>query len=268
MATLPSNARAGLDRAVAELKSRLDTNLDSLVLYGSAVRGDFVQEISDVNLLIVLRESNPASHREISAAVAGNLKIDPMIVGRPGMARSFEAFALKFRSMARDYQVLHGADPFVDFTVRPEVERFLCEQALRNIRLRLVRGFVILGKDRLRYTDFLIHWVPTLFIDLSAALRLNGTDIPHDFSDRVDILAKGFDTDTSVLRDLLALKEHPPRPGFDARLVWGRRLPRVEIDRFHEGTFGLLTTAIEWMERRWPSDVTFGDGQVGGEPSP
>ena len=158
--------------------------------------------------------------------------------------------------------MLYGADPFESFAVDADIERFLSEQALRNVRLRLVRGFIVFGKNRLRYTQFLIHWIPTIFIDLSAALRLGGTEIPHDFSDRIDVLGRGFETDASVLRDLLALKERPPRPSLDLRLIWGRRLSSDDIARYHERVFVLLTRAIEWMEARWPSD-----GNGGGEPS-
>jgi predicted nucleotidyltransferase len=255
MATLPSKVRASLNEAVEELLTRLGDNLYSCVLYGSAVRGDFVPVVSDVNLLIVLNKSNATAHAAIRNAVQGRLRIDPMVIGRPGMDRSFEAFALKFLSISQDHEVLHGIDPFEDFSVDPELDRFLCEQALRNVQLRLVRGYIVFGRDRLRYTDFLLHWIPTIFIDLSEVLRLTGTDVPHDFRDRIELLGQGFNIDTSVLTDLIDLKENPPRPSFDWRLIWGRRLSASEISRFHERVNILLTDAIQWMETRWPSSL-------------
>ena len=252
MAGLSMKSRSALHAAVTALAAQLGENLHSCILYGSAVRGDFVQVVSDVNLLIVLNESTPAAHATIARAVKGKLRIDPFVIGRPGMERSFNAFALKFLSIQRNYEVLHGADVLAGLDVDPDHERFLCEQALRNVRLRLVRGYIVFGTDRERYTRFLVRWIPTIFIDLSEALRLIGTDIPHDFIDRIPILARGFNTDVTVLEKLLELKEHPPHLSLGADLSLGRRLSAEDIERFHDQVFRLLTHAIDWMAERWP----------------
>ena len=246
MSVLSFKTQAALDRAVEALKAPLKDNLYSCVLYGSAVRGDFVPVASDVNLLIVLNESTPEAHAAIVKAVRGKLRIDPFVIGRPGMERSFKSFALKFLSIQRDYKLLYGEDPLTSLNVEKEYEWFLCEQGLRNIRLRLVRGFIVFGEDRRRYTQFLIHWIPTLFIDLSAALRLNGTEIPHDFSERIPVLQRGLDVDTSVLEDLLKLKQKPRLFSFN------HRLSSEEVMTFHSRVYRLLTHAVQWMESKRP----------------
>ena len=53
-AVLPRETQEALDRAVAALTKTLGANLHSLVLYGSAVRGNLVPKVSDLNLLILL----------------------------------------------------------------------------------------------------------------------------------------------------------------------------------------------------------------------
>lgn len=242
MTTLPPDVQTTLDRAVESLKSRLGENLYSCMVYGSVVRGDFVPVTSDVNLLIVLNDSTPEAHAHIVEAVRGRLRIDPFVIGKVGMERSFEAFALKFLSIRRDYQVLHGSDPLEKFEVKEELERFLCEQALRNVRLRLVRGFIVFGEDRKRYAQFLIHWIPTLFVDLSAGLRLVGHDIPGGFADRIPVIEREYGGDASVLRDLLSFKEQPHPLSLDV------------VKDLHSRIFRILTRAIEWMEAQWPSD--------------
>ena len=70
---------------------------------------------------------------------------------------------------------------------------------------------------------------------------MDGTDIPHDFADRVPVLGKGLETDTSVLADLLALKAQ------------GLRLTSVESLAYHGRIYRLLCEVIGWMERRWPT---------------
>jgi hypothetical protein len=125
--------------------------------------------------------------------------------------------------------------------VAPEVLRFICEQSLRNLRLRCVHGFIVFGENQSRYRQFLLRLITRLFIDLSELMRLAGTTVPHDFLERIPVLQKGLGTDTSVLHDLINFKQHP------------RRLAREEIRNFHARLFRLLDHAVEWMEDRWPN---------------
>lgn len=246
MAVLSQNIQSLVDQFVGSLVAGLGDNLYSCILYGSTVRGDYVPDTSDVNILIILNVSTSEAHTTIAELIGGRLRIDPFIIGRPGMERSFRAFALKIRSIQRDYRVLHGADPLSDFTIDDDFERFICEQSLRNLRLRLVHAYVMLGKNNMRYTQFLIHWTPTLFVDLSEAIRLEGIEIPHDFDQRVTVLGDGFKTDTSVLSELLNLKKHP------------REFSNHEVVDIHARVYRLLTEAVRWVELRWPIPDTLG----------
>src|ERR1700757_4456243 len=115
MSKLPSV----LDQIVGSLKESLGNNLYSCCVYGSSVRGDAVEGVSDINLLIVLNESNPSAHLTISRIAGNNRQLDPFILGRKGFERSARAFAPKFLSIQRNYRVLAGADPLKDLKVDP-----------------------------------------------------------------------------------------------------------------------------------------------------
>jgi predicted nucleotidyltransferase len=238
---VPSLYQITLARAVEALKARLGENLYSCILYGSIVRGNAVPKVSDINLLLVLNDSTPEAHAAIAEVTRGKVNINPFVIGRQGIARTFESFAAKFRSIHRNYRVLVGADPLAEMQVAPEVLRFICEQSLRNLRLRCVHGFIVFGENQSRYRQFLLRLITRLFIDLSELMRLAGTTVPHDFLERIPVLQKGLGTDTSVLHDLINFKQHP------------RRLAREEIRNFHARLFRLLDHAVEWMEDRWPN---------------
>src|SRR3954471_18462796 len=115
---------------VAAMRENLGTNLYSCCIYGSSVRGNWIAGVSDLNLLIVLNESNPAAHESIAEVLRKYSNVDPFILGRAGMERSLRAFAAKFSNIRRQYKVLHGTDPFADVAFDPALERFLCEQAM------------------------------------------------------------------------------------------------------------------------------------------
>jgi hypothetical protein len=238
--TLPPGIQAALDAATAALTKTLGENLQSLLLYGSAVRGNLQAGVSDLNLLILLQESTPDAHAAIAEAIRGPVRIEPFILGRALLARSIQAFAVKFLSIRRNYRVLHGADPFADLVIDETLAKFLCEQAVRNLRLRCVRAFVVLGQDPPRYTAFLAKMASAIFTDLAEGLRRVGTDVPRSYEERIPLFEKTFGADASALRDLLALKAS------------ARTLPAGETKEFHSRLFKLLDAAVRWMEAQWP----------------
>jgi hypothetical protein len=238
--TLPAETQGALDAVVASLTKTLGANLHSLVLYGSAVRGNLVPKVSDLNLLILLEESTPEAHAAIAEAIRGPVCIEPFILGRALLARSLQAFAIKFLSIRRNYWVLHGADPLAGLTVDETLARFLCEQAVRNLRLRSVRAFVVLGHDRVRYSKFLSRIPSAVFTDLGEALRRVGTEIPRSYEERIPLFEKVFGADASVLRELLKLRSSEGTLSSD------------DVRRIHDGLFRLLDAAVRWMEGQWP----------------
>ena len=56
---LPQAQEKALAEIVEMLNLELRENFRTCLLYGSAVRGNWVSGVSDINLLIVLQESTP-----------------------------------------------------------------------------------------------------------------------------------------------------------------------------------------------------------------
>src|SRR5688572_15108843 len=97
-----------LDQAIRALRSELGENLFSCCVYGSAVRGNTIEGVSDVNLLIVLNRSSAGAHQAVARAIGGMAQIDPFVLAKRGFERSIRAFAPKFASIRRNYRVLQG----------------------------------------------------------------------------------------------------------------------------------------------------------------
>jgi predicted nucleotidyltransferase len=230
--------QSALDHALAALRSELGDNLFSCCLYGSAVRGDAIEGISDINLLIVLHQSTSAAHEAIARAIGGEQRVDPFVLARRGFERSVRAFGPKFESIKRNYRVLYGADPLAALTFDGPMEKFLCEQAVRNLRLRLVFSFITRQRHN-AYDRFVARNITPVFLQLSETLRLNGVSIPAPFEARIPILEKEFKIDGQVLRDLLALKKAPARFSETEAVAW------------HERLFPLLDTVLVWIETHW-----------------
>lgn len=235
---VPANLQSVLDEVVAGLRAGLSDNLDSCCLYGSTVRGN-TTELSDINLLIILKQSTPVAHEAIAQVIGNKREVSPFILGRSGFERSVRAFAAKFASIRRHYRVLSGTDPFARVQIEPGLERFLCEQALRNLRLRLAHVFITRARTR-AYGRYLVESITPLFVSLSDIVRLNGMSVPQSFDDRVEILARELALDGQTLRDLLRLRQE------------SRKLGEREVLEWHFKVFPLVDQAIGWIEKNWP----------------
>ena len=237
---LPYKYERELQRFTSAVKTQLHENIYSIILYGSAVRGDLVAGVSDINVLIILRESTPEAHHVIADCLKGEIDINPFIITQRGMARSIHAFALKFASIQRNYRVLAGHDPFEDYSIDDHVLRFSTEQSLRNLRLRCVRAFVLSYRDTKAYAKYLHGVIPKVFVDLSQILRLEGETLSRDFSQRIKPISDLLDIDAAFLQRLLDYKENP------------HKLRKSEITDVHGQLFRTLDKTLQWVEAKWP----------------
>lgn len=241
LSNLPASYHVILTAVVSGLRERLGENLYSCILYGSAVRGSFVAGVSDLNLLIILNESTPAAHREISKILKRKVRIEPFVISRVGMERSFDAFAIKFCSIKRHYQVLHGEDPLSDLVIDEKILYFVTEQALRNLLLRTVHAYINLSHDRQRYLGYLVQIVPQVSTDIGTALRVRGIPVEKSGEDRIPLLTEHLGDSAQVLKDLLALKRKKVM------------LSEEELFQVHSKLFTLLDRTITWLSE-WKSE--------------
>jgi predicted nucleotidyltransferase len=234
---LPVKAGITLTEVVTRLCKKLGDNLYSCILYGSAVRGSFNPQNSDLNVLIILNESTPDAHREISRILNTKIRIEPFVISRIGMERSFEAFAIKFCSIQRHYRVLFGEDPLHDLVIDERILNFLTEQSLRNLRLRVVRAYIHLSSERKRYIDYINQIMPQVFTDIGTAFRVRGFPVMEGFSERIPLVREQLGDAANVLEDLLALK--------------GRKMALSDRDifRLHEKLFTLLDRTVTWLSK-------------------
>jgi hypothetical protein len=230
--------QALVDDTLAALRSELGQNLYSCCLYGSAVRGNSIEGVSDINLLIVLNKSDAAAHEAISRALAKRPAIDPFILGHQGFSRSARAFATKFGSIKRNYRVLHGADPLAELKSDAQLEKFLCEQALRNLRLRMVHAFVTRNTND-AYDRFIHRNITAIFVHFAEALRLTGVTVPQEFEARIAVFQKEFNCDPQMFRDFLKLKTST------------ERFTDEECIKWHDRLFPVIDGVVRWTEARW-----------------
>jgi predicted nucleotidyltransferase len=155
----------------------------SAVLYGSAARGDYVPGRSDINLLLILESTTPATLRGLGPAFDAWRKRSPqppLLIGRAEWDRADDTFPVELTDMRTAYRVLRGADPLAGVTVdRADLRRAL-ERELRGKLLRLRQGYAAAAGDPALLGEVAGRSAATIMVLLRALLVLLGRAVPAD----------------------------------------------------------------------------------------
>jgi predicted nucleotidyltransferase len=170
-----------LKRMVEQLVAALGERLSSVVLYGSAARGDFQRKTSDFNLLIVLRDLEPATLEALAGPVAHwerRRQPAPRLFSPEVIADAADVFPIEFLDILQKRLVLHGPDPFASLEVHRDLLRLQCERELREKMMRLREGYVEAhGKPR-ELRRLLTDSYTTFVALFRGCLHLLGAEVP------------------------------------------------------------------------------------------
>src|ERR1700677_605330 len=104
---------AKLSELVTRLKSAAGENLKAIVLYGSAVSGEFHAAHSDLNVLCVVERAGAADIERLHPVAEWWMKERnpaPLIFTMDELQRSADVFAVELVDMKRHHRMLLGAD--------------------------------------------------------------------------------------------------------------------------------------------------------------
>ena len=180
--------------------------LVSVVLYGSAARGDFQEGVSDLNMLVLLRDTRPESLRRASRlardwAKQGNPP--PLILGANEWTRSADAFPIEFADIQAAHRILHGTDPFADVVIDREHLRLQCEHELKGKHIQLREGFLLSAEQPKELGGLLVSSFSTFLVLFRTVLRLAGTPVSHNAEDTIADVAGRVGFSPEPLREIL-----------------------------------------------------------------
>jgi predicted nucleotidyltransferase len=192
-----------VDAFLADLDAAIGATY-AAVLFGSAARGDYVEGVSDVNVLLVLDEASPATLARLERPLAAWYEagqVAPLLITRAEWARAQDVFPIEVVDLQEAHRVLRGRDPVGDLTVNRAHLRLALEADLRGKLLRLRRGYVALHRDPVAMSRLLLQSVPQLLLLLRAVIRLTAAEAPreHEALARAAAGLIGFDAE-AVLR--------------------------------------------------------------------
>ncbi len=247
---LPRDVRETLRPYLVELSGLCGSNLESLILYGSAVRGEYLPGRSNLNLLLVLATIDTGS-------LAGLAKVQrrwrkegivvPLLVTRQNLRVWQDVFPLEYFELARCRLVLQGSDPIEEVTPDPRLLSAACLQEIRGNLLRVRQRFVEAGGS----PEAIAVLVPLSITSLLAALRglahLLGRPETGSSEALIADCGANFGVDATTLGDAWRMKAGTISPG------------KAELPRL----FNRYLAAVEQLAEQ-AAKLTAGRSEIGG----
>ena len=217
---------------VSRLRSAAGENLESVILFGSAIAGDFHPEFSNVNLFCVIRDSSFDALQALAPAVKwwdGQKQPPPLFMTRSEIERSTDVFTIELIDMQQHHRVLFGADVLQDLSIPSNLHRLQVEYELRE-KLSLLRQHLLLasGNDS-RLWELLLRSVSAFATLLRHALIVLGHNAPVGKREAVQALSKQIGFDASGILNVLDVRERKSdRKQFSVTEVFSRYLSALE----------------------------------------
>jgi hypothetical protein len=145
---LPGDTQKLLQTYAKEVKGAFREQLEGLLIYGSAVRGEYLPGRSNLNLMLLvtgydagmLKRYEPVHKRWSKEGV-----ITPLFLTDQEVRTSSALFPLEFLEIQEHHRVLGGRDPFVGFHVETGRVRDAVMQGLASHVIRLRQRFAEVG---------------------------------------------------------------------------------------------------------------------------
>jgi hypothetical protein len=204
------------EQLVKALHEALGPGLESVVLFGSAAAGDFVEGVSGRDILIVAEKLGAAELAALSAPLArwrqaGNPQ--PQLFTAAELSSSADVFPIELTDMQQSRQVLMGSDPICDIKIHMHHFRLQLERELKA-RLHLLRkNYLACGGRTPEVARLMTASVSTFLVLFRAALRLYDESAPPpQKAAALDKLAQHVQFDPQPFHSVLELKRNKQKP--------------------------------------------------------
>jgi hypothetical protein len=221
-----------LNEFVHRMNEVASANLESIILYGSAARGDFHPEHSDLNVLCVLRSLAIEELARVAPVVrwwvVDQQEPAPLFFTAEELRQSADVFSIELRDMQDSRRVLIGADPIANLHLPTNLHRLQVEHELRTLLLKLRNAYFRAPGDAHRLTPVLrksFSSVLTLLRHVIIAFGETPPVAPAGVITRATALTH---SNAAAFENVLRLREHN-HAHMETPQLYGAYLAALEI---------------------------------------
>jgi predicted nucleotidyltransferase len=210
MAKIPKEPEEIFEEFTQDYQAVFGDDLNSIILYGSGARGEYIPKKSDLNFLIVLTEAAMDRLREALPLIGKWRKRRvnvPLFLTAEYIASSLDAFPVEFLNLRDSHVPVFGRDILKELSFHKRNIRLQCERELKG-KLLLLREAYLDSEGKTRGLGQVTSASLTAFLSLFRALLfLRDREIPRRNSDLISTAAKEIGFDENPFMEVLRVKE-------------------------------------------------------------
>ena len=241
---LPDDTQKLLQTYVKDVKGVFGEQLEGMLLYGSAVRGEFLPGRSNLNILLLVSSYDSAVLKQYSALHRHWSKeqiVVPLFLTEEELHTSAAVFPLEFLEIQEQHRVLGGHDPFIGFHVKTDRLRDAVVQGLTSNVLRLRQRYVEGGGSDDATLILLPLSITSIIPLLRGVQRLIGRPVLSHSDAVIKDVADQLKLDLQGLLDAWLLKRGQISPG-------PREVPRF-FDRYLQAATLLALAVAQLLQQ-------------------
>jgi len=199
-----------INEFVKRVREACGANAESVILFGSAVSGDYHPGLSNLNLLCVLRDSSIAALRPLAPVAKWwdrQKQPPPLCMTREELERSTDVFTIELLDMQQHHRVFFGEDVVERLQIPMSLHRVQVEYELREKLILLRQQFLLASENNSRLRELLLRSVPSFATLFRHALIALGDASHSGRREAVQALAKRVGFDPSAINSLLDARE-------------------------------------------------------------
>jgi predicted nucleotidyltransferase len=201
-----------LSELVNRLKEASSANLQSVILYGSAARGGYHPDYSDLNVLCVLSSLAIEELGRVAPVVrwwvAEQKEPAPLFFTTEELRQSADVFSIELRDMQDSRRVLFGSDPIATMKLPSNLHRIQVEHELRTVLLKLRNAYFRSPGDARELTPILRKSFSSVLTLLRHVIIAFGDQPPAEPRDIIIRATTLTHSNATAFETILRLREH------------------------------------------------------------
>jgi hypothetical protein len=199
-----------LRELVERLQQAVGSNLQSVILYGSAAAGEYRPGFSDLNVLCVVERLDLETLERLNPVVVWWTRMGqpaPLVFPREELLRSADVFAIEMLDIRAAHRVLHGENLFATLQVPMHLHRVEVERELRVQLLRLRQRYLTTPQNKKALLNLLVESISSTLTLFRHALLALGEPPAATRRDALEQLSRQLGFDPAAFGALLDLRE-------------------------------------------------------------
>ncbi|HET9440238.1 MAG TPA: hypothetical protein VFO52_08705 [Longimicrobiales bacterium] len=173
--------RESAKKLVADWSGHFGSRLRSALLFGSVVRGEAIEGVSDINVLLLIDHIDASTLKQASSSTRSWIKTSreaPLLFESDQWVRAADVFAIEIADMRDAHEILFGTDPLAPTHVDGGAMRLQAERELRAKLLQLQTGLLVAADAPADVGSLLLQSIPSFTTYMRTVLRLADKPVP------------------------------------------------------------------------------------------